>query len=120
MDRQPPMTIFMNSPTRFAKENSNTGIFLKIPPGYRPEESLTPNSGYLSRAIWIKPKSVEVVIEDVPKYEQLAPKFKQLHENGASIRTIASAHGICWSYAKEILDFAKTGIRPRTTANRSF
>ncbi len=68
---------------------------------------------YLSHAIWIKPKSVKVVIEDVPKYEQLAPKFKQLHQNGASIRTIASAHGMCWSYAKEILDFADTGVRPQ-------
>ena len=57
--------------------------------------------------------TVEVVLEKVPRYEQLAPKFKELHEQGVSISNIASAHGMCWEYAKEILEFAKTGVRPK-------
>jgi site-specific DNA recombinase len=58
-------------------------------------------------------RPVEVVIDKVPKYEHLAPKFKELRENGASIESIAHAHGMSWQYAKEILDFAETGQRPK-------
>ena len=57
--------------------------------------------------------SVEVVIEKVPKYEQLASKFKQLRDNGASVESIAHAHGMCRPYALEILEFADTGKRPQ-------
>jgi len=63
-------------------------------------------------AIPSETQSVEVVIEKVPKYERLAPKFKQLHDNGASIQTIAAAHQISWAYAQQILAFAETGKRP--------
>jgi hypothetical protein len=58
------------------------------------------------------PQPVEVVIDKVPKYEQLAPKFKQMRDSGASVQSIASAHGMSWQYAAEILRFAETGERP--------
>ncbi len=61
---------------------------------------------------------VEVIIDNVPKYEQLAPLFKQMEENGASIQAMASAHKISWQYAKEILNFAKTGKRPKWEAGK--
>ncbi len=66
----------------------------------------------LSSRIWIHRESVEVVVDQVPKYEQLAPKFKELHDNRASLSTIASVHKMCWAYAAEILKFALTGERP--------
>mgnify|MGYP000573351674 CR=1 FL=1 len=55
---------------------------------------------------------VEVVIEKIPKYEQLAPLFKQLSDKGASIKSIAHAYGMSCPYALEILTYAKTGKRP--------
>lgn len=58
-------------------------------------------------------QTVEVAIEKVPRYELWAPLFKQMEENGASIQTIASTYKICWQDAKAILDFAKTGRRPK-------
>lgn len=58
------------------------------------------------------PKPIEVVIDKVPKYEQLAPEFKRLRDKGASVEAIAHAHGMSWSYAAQILDFADTGERP--------
>lgn len=57
--------------------------------------------------------SVEVIIDKVPKYELLAPVFKQLRHNGASVESIAHAHGMCRPYALEILEFADTGKRPQ-------
>ena len=58
-------------------------------------------------------EKVEVPIEKIPQYEILAEKFKQLDAQGSSIASIASAHGISWQYASEILQFAKTGERPK-------
>ena len=66
----------------------------------------------------IEPTQVEVVIDNVPKYERLAPLFLQMEKNGASVMTIASAHKMSWKYAKEILDFAKTGKRPEWKAGK--
>ena len=54
----------------------------------------------------------EVVIDKVPRYEELAPEFKQMRDNGASVESIAHAHGMSWQYAKQILKFADTGQRP--------
>ncbi len=67
---------------------------------------------FLSRGIWTTPETVDVVIDNVPKYVHLAPKFMEMKQNGASIQTIASAHGMSWQYAQEILRFAETGERP--------
>ena len=35
-----------------------------------------------------------------------------MHDNGASVQSIAHAHGMSWQYAKQILKFADTGQRP--------
>ena len=59
------------------------------------------------------PQPVEVVIDKVPKYERLAPVFKQMRANGASVESIAHVHGMSRQYAKEILDYADTGQRPK-------
>ncbi|ODA36489.1 recombinase family protein [Planctopirus hydrillae] len=67
---------------------------------------------YLCGGNWITPAAVSVPVESVPKYEQLAPKFRELHDKGASIQTIAAAHGLCWDQVKMILRFAATGERP--------
>jgi DNA invertase Pin-like site-specific DNA recombinase len=64
------------------------------------------------------PQPVEVVIEKIPKYERLAAKFKRLEENGASVQSIAHAHGMSWQYAQEILHFAETGERPKWQAGK--
>ena len=58
---------------------------------------------------------MEVVIDKVPKYEQLAPKFKQMRDTGAGIEAIAHAHSIL-AYAKDILLYADTGQRPKWRA----
>jgi site-specific DNA recombinase len=60
-----------------------------------------------------EPQVVEVPIEKVPAYEKLAPEFKRLRAKGASIQSIASAHGMSWQYAAEIIHFAETGERPK-------
>ena len=67
----------------------------------------------------VEPTPVEVVIDKVPKYEQLAPQFKQMHDNGASIEAIAHAHGMSWQYAKDILGFAETGERPKWRSGKA-
>jgi transposase len=63
-------------------------------------------------AISADKQTVEVVIDKIPKYERLAPKFKQMRDNGASVQSIAHAHGLSWDYADQILKFADTGQRP--------
>lgn len=68
---------------------------------------------FLSHGIWIVPSEVSVVIEEVPKYERLATGFREMHEKGTSVQTIAAAHGMCWDQVKMILHFAQTGERPK-------
>jgi transposase len=58
-------------------------------------------------------KEVEVLIGEVPQYEALAPRFKELHDRGASIRSIAAAHGMTLHYVSQIIRFAETGERPK-------
>lgn len=67
----------------------------------------------LSKRIWINSETVEVPIDKVPKYEQLAPEFERMHKNGASIATIASANKMSRAYASRILKVAETGERPK-------
>lgn len=66
-----------------------------------------------------EPKPIEVVIDQVPKYEQLAPTFKQMRDNGASIEAIAHAYGMSWQYAKDVLGFAETGERPKWRSGKA-
>ena len=55
---------------------------------------------------------IEVPIERTPKYEMLAPEFKELRDKGASIQRIARSRGICWEHVWRILVFADTGKWP--------
>lgn len=61
---------------------------------------------------------VTVPLETIPKYEQLAPEFLRLAAKGASVQSIASAYGMSWEYANEIMEFAKTGVRPKWKAGK--
>ena len=65
------------------------------------------------------PQPVDVVIEKVPKYERLAPVFKRMRDNGASVQSVAAAHGMSWRDASEILHFAETGERPKWRAGNA-
>ncbi len=56
---------------------------------------------------------VTVLIGEVPKYEGLAPRFKELRDRGASIHSIATAHGMTHHYVSQIIRFAETGERPK-------
>ena len=53
-----------------------------------------------------------MVIDNVPKYEELAPVLKQLRANGASINAIGLAYKMPCDYVKQVLKFADTGERP--------
>lgn len=61
---------------------------------------------------------VTVLLEKIPKYEKLAPEFLRLAEKGASVQSIASSYGMSWEYANEIMEFAKTGVRPKWKAGK--
>jgi DNA invertase Pin-like site-specific DNA recombinase len=75
------------------------------------QEQGYPDASGLAAAT-IETQPVEVVIDKVPKYELLAPVFKQMRNNGASVQNIAHAHGLSWEYTDQILKFADTGQRP--------
>ncbi|MDB5344993.1 MAG: hypothetical protein JWP89_3370 [Schlesneria sp.] len=69
---------------------------------------------FLCHGIWTIPKNeVETIIEQIPRYEELAQKFRELRNKGASVQSIAAAHGLCWDQAKMVLHFAETGERPK-------
>ena len=51
--------------------------------------------------------TVSVPIESVPKYEHLAPTFKEMREAGKSVQEIAFRHKIAW----QVIQFAETGER---------
>lgn len=72
---------------------------------------------YLCHANWITPTEIHIPIEKIPAYEELAPKFKELHDNGASIHEIASKHKFGWHVALEVLNFTHTGVRPQWYIN---
>jgi DNA-binding transcriptional ArsR family regulator len=72
---------------------------------------------YLCARSWTHPQQVEVRLEHVPQYELLGSKFAELYHGGAKIQEIASAYGMPWKQAKEILDFGLTGKRPKWPAH---
>ena len=76
-----------------------------------------PEAASLTRAT-APAEPVTVVIDEVPKYEELAPMFLEMERKGASVQSIASAYKMSWKYAKEILVFAKTGKRPKWKAGK--
>ena len=56
---------------------------------------------------------VEIIIDQIPKYELLAPTFKELHDKGNSIQDLAAAYEMPPSQVAKILRYAETGQRPR-------
>lgn len=68
---------------------------------------------YLNSRSWTNPQQVLVRLEQVTQYERLGPKFAKLYQDGAKVQEIASAHGMPWKQAKEILDYGLTGERPQ-------
>lgn len=64
------------------------------------------------------PGETVMPIEKIPRYERLAPLFKQQRDGGASIDSLAAAYGMTWKSAKEILVFADTGQRPEWTSGK--
>ncbi len=64
-------------------------------------------------------ETMEVVIETVPSYVKLGPKFKELHEQHVSVQELAKIHGISKQYAQGILDFGLTGKLPKWVAPKS-
>ena len=67
---------------------------------------------FIARHMDHQPEFVEVVIDKIPQYELLAPKFKELYDQNHSVETIASAYGLTWKTVRESLHFAETGERP--------
>lgn len=65
-----------------------------------------------------EPQTVEVEIDKIPKYEQQAPLFLRLHNEGASINSIAKTYHLNWMYVADIIHFAKTGERPKRPVPR--
>lgn len=84
-----------------------------------PAESLEEcEQEYLHDRGWTIEQSAEVRIEKIPEYEKLAPEMLALYEKSNCVQTVASAYGIAWDRTKEILEFAKTGKRPKWKAGR--
>jgi DNA invertase Pin-like site-specific DNA recombinase len=67
---------------------------------------------FLCAGNWIGGQKITFAIESPPKYEELAPEFKRLYDEGASIHEIASKHSVAWRVALEFINFAETGERP--------
>ncbi|MDZ4686119.1 MAG: hypothetical protein SH850_13710 [Planctomycetaceae bacterium] len=65
------------------------------------------------------PPTVEVVIDEIPRYERMAPVFKQLADGGASINAIAASYKLQWHQVKQALDFAETGERPQPKSRKT-
>lgn len=63
--------------------------------------------------------TIELVIEKTPRYEKMAPVFKQMRDGGASIQSIAAAHGTTWADVERVLHFADTGERPKWPSGSS-
>ena len=66
---------------------------------------------------WIKPHAEQIPL-DVPRYAQLAPKALEIYTKTKSINAMASALGLTWKPAKQILEFARTGHRPVWESSR--
>jgi hypothetical protein len=47
------------------------------------------------------------------RYQQFAAKLKEQGLQSCSINTVAAAFGIPWEFARQVLDYARTGQRPK-------
>jgi len=67
---------------------------------------------FLAGKVDLPIKPLEVVLDQVPRYERMAPEVKRLYDKGSSLFQIASALGMAWEQVKVSLHFAQTGERP--------
>jgi hypothetical protein len=67
---------------------------------------------YLSTRNWITPEPVEIPIDRVPKYEQIAEKVQVLAKTGSSVENIARIINVPWETVRDAIRFAQTGKRP--------
>ncbi len=80
-----------------------------------------PTSGtweFLNTRGWTIPIEAEVRLEEIPGYELLAPEMLAMYRKVRCVQTVASAYGISRMRTKEILDFARTGKRPKWKAGK--
>lgn len=73
---------------------------------------------YLSGRSWTNSQSVEVRLENVAPCDQFGQKFAELTKNGATVNELASAYGMSWEQANEIVQFGLTGIRPKWQSSK--
>lgn len=57
---------------------------------------------------------VEVVIDEIPKYELLATRVKELMDQKVDLTQIAELLGVTLQFAQAALRFAETGVRPQS------
>jgi DNA invertase Pin-like site-specific DNA recombinase len=67
---------------------------------------------FLSKRIWITPESVDVVVDDLPRYELIADRAAQMADDGVSTETTARALHTSWATVQDALVFKRTGKRP--------
>ena len=69
---------------------------------------------HLCKRIWITRDTVDLAIDHMPKYEQIAERVRQLAVKGSSMATIAHALGHTEETVRAALVFARTGQRTKT------
>jgi hypothetical protein len=74
---------------------------------------------FLSSRIWITPETLEIPIDQVPKYERIADEVTKLADKGNSIETISRLTGASWSGIRDAIRFARTGQRPSANKART-
>jgi DNA invertase Pin-like site-specific DNA recombinase len=67
---------------------------------------------YLSARIWITPETLEIPIDQVPKYERIADEVRKLADKGASLETISRLTGISRDTVRDGVRFSRSGVRP--------
>ena len=68
---------------------------------------------YLSTRNWITAESVQVSIDHVPKYEQIAETARSLADKGNSVETISRSLGVPWETVRDAIRFARTANAQR-------
>ncbi|OWK35689.1 hypothetical protein FRUB_07503 [Fimbriiglobus ruber] len=69
---------------------------------------------YLRTRDWTTAVPVEMRVDFVPRYAELAPCAKGMSDAGATLGGIAAALDIEYSLARDALRFATTGAKPKT------
>ena len=67
---------------------------------------------FLSSRIWTNPQEVTLVVEKVPKYQQIAPQVKQLRQQGLTYWEIAQKLQVNRNLVTAVLRYLRTGNSP--------